>query len=438
MGHFFKNMRTEQLYRIFREEASGISTDTRTISKGQIFFALWGQNYNGNKYAAEALEKGASYAVIDDPAFETEKTILVDDCLFELQALASHHRKEMKASVLAVTGTNGKTTTKELITAVMAKKTRVHATKGNLNNEIGVPLTILSAPEGTELMIIEMGANHIGEIRTLCLIAKPDFGIVTNVGTAHIEGFGSFDGVLKAKTELYEYLRKVNGIALYNDKNPLLAERIFKLVNRAVPYSDPTGTDLIVEAVTSEINLTVLVTYHNRKYNINTNLFGEYNLENIRAAIATCLFLGADMEDIVEAICNYQPGNNRSQVKVTKNNTLICDSYNANPTSMFLALESFAGIKAEKKMVILGDMLELGEKSEEEHIKVLKEVHSLNVDKAHFVGPSYMKFASDYGYNSFSDVNALRVHLKAKPVAGYHILIKGSRGITMEKIYDLL
>src|SRR5450759_2927272 len=225
-------MKTEQLYKLF-VESTGVTTDSRAVRKGEIFFALWGENYNGNKFASEALEKGASWAVIDDPLFETEKTILVDDCLFELQALAAYHRKELKIPVLAITGTNGKTTTKELLTAIMAKKLKVHYTKGNLNNLIGVPLIILSAPIGTEMMIIEMGASHIGEIRTLCLIAKPDYGIITNIGTAHIEGFGSTDGVIKAKTELYEYLRKVNGIALYNDKNPLLTEKIFKIINRA-------------------------------------------------------------------------------------------------------------------------------------------------------------------------------------------------------------
>jgi UDP-N-acetylmuramoyl-tripeptide--D-alanyl-D-alanine ligase len=200
-------MKTDQIYSIFRESA-GISTDSRTVSEGQIFFALWGDNYNGNKFASEALDKGASWAIIDDTAFENGKTILVDDCLFELQALAARQRKEMKAPVLAITGSNGKTTTKELIAAVLSKKYKVHSTQGNLNNHIGVPLTILSAPEGTEMMVIEMGASHVGEIRTLCLIAKPDYGIITNIGTAHIEGFGTFEGVVKAKTELYEHLRK--------------------------------------------------------------------------------------------------------------------------------------------------------------------------------------------------------------------------------------
>jgi len=430
-------MKTEQLYDLFKE-STGVSTDSRTVGNGQIFFALWGDNYNGNKFASEALGKGASWAVIDDPLFETEKTILVDDCLFELQALASHHRKEMNVPVLAITGTNGKTTTKELLAAIMAKKLKVHFTKGNLNNHIGVPLTILSAPPETEMVIIEMGANHIGEIRTLCLIAKPDYGIITNIGTAHIEGFGSNDGVIKAKTELYEYLRKVNGIALYNDKNPLLTEKIFKIINRAVPFSDPTGIELLVDLVPSDLKLTLTATFHHHTYNICTNLFGNYNLENVKAAIATGLFFGVEMKEIVDAVENYQPANNRSQIRITKDNTLICDSYNANPTSMFLALESFSGIQVDRKLVILGDMLELGERSEEEHIKLLNALQSHKVEKALLVGPVFQKVSTKSGFKSFSDVNKLIDFLKREPVKGNTIFIKGSRGLGLEKIYDLL
>ncbi|MCX6325950.1 MAG: UDP-N-acetylmuramoyl-tripeptide--D-alanyl-D-alanine ligase [Bacteroidia bacterium] len=430
-------MKTEQLYNLFKE-SSGVTTDSRSVGKGQIFFAIWGDNYNGNNFASEALEKGASWAIIDDPLFETEKTILVDDCLFELQALASYHRKEMNVPVLAITGTNGKTTTRELLAAIIAKKFKVHSTKGNLNNHIGVPLTILSAPPGTEMMIIEMGANHIGEIRTLCQIAKPDYGIITNIGTAHIEGFGSIDGVIKAKTELYEYLREVNGIALYNDKNPLLTEKIFKIINRAVPFSDPTGIELAVELVPSELNITLAATYNHHTYNICTNLFGNYNLGNVKAAIATGLFLSVEMKDIVDAVENYQPANNRSQIIITKNNTLICDSYNANPSSMYSALESFTGIQAGPKLVILGDMLELGEKSEEEHIKLLNELQSQKIEKALLVGSVFQKVSLKSGFKSFSDVNKLIDFLKSEPVKGNTILIKGSRGIGLEKVYDLL
>lgn len=430
-------MKTEQLYKIFRE-SKGISTDSRTISEGQIFFALWGDNYNGNKFAEEAINRGASWAVIDDPAFETEKTILVDDCLSELQALATHHRKEMNASVLAITGTNGKTTTKELLSGILSKKLKVYSTKGNLNNQIGVPLTILSAPEGTELMIIEMGANHIGEIRTLCLIAKPDYGIITNIGTAHIEGFGSFEGVVKAKIELYEHLRKVNGIALFNDKDQLLSEKIFRFVNRAVPFSDSTGIKLVIKSEPSALNLSLTATYQHKTYKIRTHLFGNYNIENIKAAIATGLFFGVDMKDIVAAVRKYEPENNRSQVIVTKNNTLICDSYNANPSSMRMAIESFSAIKAENKICILGDMLELGDKSEDEHIKIHKVLNDNNLRNVFLTGPIFSKVSAGFRFKIFRDVNRLKEFLKTKPLKGNHILIKGSRGMALEQIYELL
>jgi UDP-N-acetylmuramoyl-tripeptide--D-alanyl-D-alanine ligase len=437
MRHFFTDMKTEQLYELYKNSA-GITTDSRSVGKGQIFFALWGEKYNGNKFAAEALEKGASWAVIDDPLLETEKTILVDDCLFELQALATHHRKIMNVPVLGITGTNGKTTTKELIAAILSKKLKVHYTRGNLNNHIGVPLTILSAPEGTEMMIIEMGANHIGEIRTLCLIAKPEYGIITNIGTAHLEGFGTVDGVVKAKTELYEHLKKVNGIAFYNDKNPLLTEKIFKYVIRAVPYTDPTGTELRVEKLPSDLNLNISVEYFHESYNIRTNLFGDYNIENIKAAVATGLFFEVKLKDIAEAVETYAPANNRSQLKDTADNKIICDSYNANPVSMNLALESFSILKKEKKLVILGDMLELGEKSEDEHNKIIDKLKSLKLENALLAGPVFNKVAQKTGIKSFVSVTRLIDHLKAEPVKGYTVLIKGSRGMGLEKIYELL
>jgi UDP-N-acetylmuramoyl-tripeptide--D-alanyl-D-alanine ligase len=430
-------MKTDQLYSLFKESA-GISTDTRTIKKDELFFALWGNNYNGNLYAAEALEKGAIAAVIDDPLYESDKTILVDDCLSELQALATYHRKELKVPVLAITGTNGKTTTKELLAAIMAKDLKVHYTRENLNNHIGVPLTILSAPAGTEMMIVEMGANHIGEIRTLCLIAKPDYGIITNVGVAHIEGFGSFEGTVKAKTELYEYLKKVNGIAIYNDKNPILTEKIFRIVNRAVPYSDPTGTDLVITQLPSELSLKLSAEYQHKTYTITTNLFGSYNLENVKASIAAGLFLGVKMPDIVDAVENYVPGNNRSQIKVTSKNTVICDSYNANPRSMIKAIESFSGIKGENKLVILGDMLELGIKTEEEHNNVLKYLKECGLTEVFLVGPAFSAIAKDYGFRSFPDAGSLRDFIASKPLKERSILVKGSRGIGLERIYDLL
>jgi len=431
-------MKTDQIYRIFREESKGVSTDTRTLNKGEIFFALRGDNYNGNKFAAEAVGKGALYAVIDDPAYETDKTILVDDSLNELQALAAFHRKELQIPVLAITGTNGKTTTKNLIAAVLAGKYKVHATPGNLNNAIGVPLTILMAPENTEFMILEMGANHIGEIRSLCLIASPDYGIITNVGHAHLEGFGSLEGVLKAKSELYEHLGKVNGIAIFNEKDNMLTEKIIKIVNRTVPYSNPCGFQLEIQELPSDSSLRLQAVYKQNTYDLKTNLFGRYNLENVRAAIATGLFFGVAMPDIVEAIEEYRPENNRSQVKSTGLNTLVCDAYNANPASMKLAIESFASLKAVPKMLILGDMLELGDKSEEEHLGILKVIAGYEFDSVLLAGQIFSKLSSGFGITSFPDTVALAGYLEREKIKGYHILIKGSRGMKLEQIYKLL
>jgi UDP-N-acetylmuramoyl-tripeptide--D-alanyl-D-alanine ligase len=430
-------MKTDHIYDLFRESA-GISTDSRKVKKGEIFFALWGDNYNGNTFAAEALAKGASWAVVDDPAFETEKTILVDDTLFELQALAAHHRKEMHASVIAITGTNGKTTTKELVSAVLSRKFRVHSTQGNLNNHIGVPLTILSAPPGTEMMVLEMGANHVGEIRTLCLIAKPDYGIITNISPAHIEGFGSFESVVRAKTELYEHLRKVNGIALFNDRDQLLTEKIFKMVNRAVPFSDPSGVTLEITPLHSGLNLSITARYKGETREIQTRLFGLHNIENVRAAMATGLFFGVGLKEIAEEVEKYEPRNNRSQVLKTKRNTIICDSYNANPLSMKLAIESFAAVGAEKKVCILGDMLEMGDKSDEEHRHIHTVLSDHNLRDVMLVGPLFTRVSAGFRFKTFHDVGRLKEYLKIKPLEGCHILVKGSRGLMLEQVYDIL
>jgi len=430
-------MKTEQLYSFFRESA-GISTDSRTVKKGEMFFALWGVNFNGNMYAADALKKGAICAVIDDPAYDTRGAVLVDDTLLELQALASFHRKGLKAPVLAITGTNGKTTTKELIASIMSIKKKVHYTKGNLNNHIGVPLTILSEPHDADLLVLEMGANHIGEIRTLCLIAKPDYGIITNIGSAHLEGFGSFEGVVRAKTELYDHLKKNNGIAIYNDHDPLLAEKIFKMVNRAVPYSDPLGTELVVEPLTCDLTLSVRIRYQHKSYDVATRLFGRHNTENIKAAAAASLFLGADIGDIISAVADYTPSNNRSQVKKTPSNVLICDSYNANPDSMKKAIEAFADTVTGRKMIILGEMLELGQRSEAEHSGILKQLESSGIKDVLLVGRIFESLTGKQAYRIFGTAGELGDYLKANPVKGFTILVKGSHGVSLEKIYDLL
>ena len=430
-------MKTELLYTLFRQSL-GVSTDTRTLKEGELFFALSGSSYNGNKFVPEALKKGALIAVIDDAAYETKKTILVDDCLSELQALASLYRQKLNIPILAVTGTNGKTTTKELLAAVLSRKYKIHYTKGNLNNHIGVPLTILSAPAGTRLMVIEMGANHPGEIRLLCSIARPDYGIITNVGTAHLEGFGSLEGVIRTKSELYEYLNSVNGTAIYNDSNPVISGKVSEMMKNAVPYSNPSGNELKVEAGSHVAPLTLKVGYLGNTFTVKTNLFGNHNLENVRAAIATGLIMGVCIEEIIDSVEKYQPGNNRSEIRITKSNTLICDSYNANPTSMSLAVKSFREVNDVNKVIILGDMLELGEKSKEEHRKILDEICTGKTMKIILVGPQFCKIAGEYGLKAFPDTKALAEYIKKEPITGSSVLIKGSRGIALEKIYEFL
>ena len=430
-------MNTEHIYDLFKKSA-GVNTDSRNIKKNEIFFALRGEKYDGNKYAAEAIKKGALYAVIDDPAFETAGTILVDDTFSALQALALYHRKILNVTTLAITGSNGKTTTKELIASILSKRKKVHFTKGNLNNHIGVPLIILSASADTEILVIEMGASHIGEIRALCNIACPDYGIITNIGTAHIEGFGSFEGVIKAKTELYEYLEKTNGIVIYNDSNPLLSEKIRNLAVKAIPYSRPEGTELNVESLESDILLKIKAVYKNKEHIINTNLFGSHNIENIKAAIATGLFFYVPIEEIISAIEEYNPENNRSQVKNTGKNVLICDSYNANPSSMATAIRSFSKLDADKKAIVLGDMLELGEKSEQEHLRILHEISFIKPENVFLVGQIFGKAAANLRYTLFENAKLLRDYLIDKELKGFTILIKGSRGIGLEKIYDVL
>lgn len=431
-------MKTEQIYRIFSKGSAGVSVDSRTVAGGQVFFALRGQNHDGNKFINDALSGGASAAITDDPEHEDENTILVDNCLQELQALATFHRQTVGAKVLAITGTNGKTTTKELISAVLARKFRVHKTSGNLNNEIGLPLTILAAPRDTEIMVLEMGANHAGEIRNLCNIAMPDLGMITNVGTAHIEGFGSAEGVLRAKTELYEYLAKAKGVVIFNDKDPVLSGQVIKTGVRAVPYSGHAGKRLTVEPMASRLNLSVKVSYQHRVLEIPTMLFGNYNLENVRAAFATGLFMGVGIDEAAGAVAGYRPGNNRSEVKVTGSNTLVCDSYNANPTSMLGAIRSFSLLEGRDKVLILGDMLELGESSLEEHLKILEFIGTFDPEMVCLVGPVFQKAAENTDYKSFQNVESLAAYLRENPPRNKLILVKGSRGMTLEKLYDLL
>jgi UDP-N-acetylmuramoyl-tripeptide--D-alanyl-D-alanine ligase len=430
-------MRTEEIFGIFRK-ATGVSTDSRTTKPGELFFALSGPNFDGNRFAAAALKSGAIAAIIDDPDHETENTILVDDSLRELQLLATQVRNDLKARVIAVTGSNGKTTTRELIAAVLSTRYNAFSTPGNLNNHIGLPLTILAAPSDSEFLVVEMGANHVGEIARLCTIARPDTGVVTNIGSAHIEGFGSLEGVIRAKSELYEYLRKTGGVAFYDDHNELLTELIYKMVVKAVPYSDPTGTDIHISIRPEELFLSGEVYFEGKKLGFSTNLFGEHNRQNIRAALAVGLFHGVTLDDAVSAIEKYVPENNRSQVVKTASNTLICDSYNANPVSMANAIKSFASLPDKGKVCILGDMLELGPSAGDEHNRIMKLVKDRGLKDCITVGPVFSEIASFYGYPAFDNVVDLVKHLSVSPIRGKTILVKGSRAMRLEEAYSVL
>lgn len=432
-------MEIKELYAIVRNSA-GITTDSRSIRKGEIFFALRGPSHDGNVFAHSALASGAMAAVVDDPSLTGKNIIVVDNVLATLTELAKHHRRMITIPVIAITGSNGKTTTKELIAAVLSKKGKVHRTTGNLNNHIGVPLTLLAAPADTAYMVVEMGANHKGEIAALCEIAMPTIGIITNIGKAHIEGFGSLEDVREAKSELYHWLRKNAGVAIYNEKSNTLKELIFNIVHKAVPYSDPYGTDLIVEAAEADdLYLKVTADYEGRQYTFTTNLFGSYNTDNVRAAMAVGVFLEVPFSDIIDAVSSYKPANNRSQVVNTGRNILICDSYNANPSSMEKAINSFSGVRAEKKMVILGDMLELGSESDSAHDKVISDLKALEGAVIFVVGPLFSAASErSEGIRSFASTEDMYNWLESKKPQCFYILVKGSRGMMLEKLYPLL
>ena len=420
---FFYVMELNQLHKLFLE-SSGISTDTRKIVPDSIFFALKGANFNGNLFAKDALEKGAKFAVVDEKEFALDSNyILVDDVLNCLQELASFHRNQLSCPVLGITGTNGKTTTKELINAVLEKKYSVVCTKGNLNNHIGVPLTLLSAKLDTEFLIIEMGANHQNEIKLLSEIANINYGIITNIGKAHLEGFGSVEGVTKTKKELYDYIKTQSGTIFIN-KNDELLQRISSDINK-VEYStqeNENGSPFASVTHSGEV--------------ISTKLIGSYNCTNIQAAISIGNYFGVTFKEIKTAIEHYTPQNNRSQLeKTSKGNSLIIDYYNANPTSMIKAMQSFYSVKSDKKLFILGDMLELGDTSINEHQKIINELNK-ELSEAILIGTEFGK--CEHTFPQFKDVFEAKEWLQQKAYNDYFILLKGSRGIKLEEIKDLL
>lgn len=428
----------EKLYRLIKEGGTHITTDSRVVNNGDVFFALRGDNFNGNVYAYEALKNGARLAVIDDPDYRGDNTILVENTLLALQDIARIHRKVLNIPVIAITGTNGKTTTKELIALVLSKKYNVNSTQGNLNNHIGLPLTILAANDRTELMIVEIGANHIGEIDTLCRISDPDYGIITNIGKAHLEGFGSLEGVIQAKSELYIYLDSKQGTIIYNDSNRLLSELAGDLSCKIIPYSRP-DEDLILKESGEEGNIVFDLQYGDYSTHVETQLYGSHNLENIKAAISTGLIFGINISDIADAISKYLPDNNRSQLTDTGKNLLLCDAYNANPGSLMNALKAFLSSNDERnRTIILGDMLELGKYSREEHGKVVEFLRSKTNILVYLVGDEFCRAAAGSALKCFASTELLIKHLESNPITNNFILLKGSRGIALEKVFPLL
>jgi len=433
-----------QLYNIFLQHPI-ITTDSRNCPANSIFFALKGENFNANTFALSALEKGCAFAVVDDKEFAVDdRFILVDNVLETLQQLAHFHRKQTNIPVLGITGTNGKTTTKELITAVLKEKFKVLSTQGNLNNHIGVPLTLLQLLPEHQLAIIEMGANHPGEIDQLCQIAAPDYGLITNVGKAHMEGFGSFEGVMRTKGELYNYVFR-HGKNIFIDKNnnflrEMAANAGFSTNERIVEYglNVPGREPAAISGEILENSVFLKMKCHTPEgsFMIETRLIGSYNAENILAAVAVGFFFGVENSAIQRGIENYNPQNNRSQLTVTQKNKLIVDAYNANPSSMSAAIQNFAQMEGEPKALIIGDMLELGEQSEEEHRNIIRLLQQKGFKNVLLVGPQFQKVNDSY--LSFQNVEELIKYLESSPLEGQNILLKGSRGIHLEKVLPFL
>ncbi|MGD2035836.1 MAG: UDP-N-acetylmuramoyl-tripeptide--D-alanyl-D-alanine ligase [Bacteroidales bacterium] len=412
-----------------------VCTDSRTIKPGDIFVALKGEKFNGTRFIKKALESGAATAVTDDASIAGKNIYPVGDTLLFLQNLATHHRKHSGFHVIGLTGTNGKTTTKELIRSVIEKKYSCKATMGNLNNHIGVPLTLLSIPSGTEYAIIEMGANHQGEIARLCQIALPDSGLITNIGMAHLEGFGGIDGVLKAKNELYSYLINNNNTIYLNGADEKLS-RIIQTYKNKVIYNDPAGI-CSGEVIEDYPELKIKITYDQQhRFIVQTNLYGGYNLENILAAACIGVDLDIPFRDINKAIEDYVPANHRSQILKLGSNKIILDCYNANPTSMQQALMSFSRFKADKKLVILGSMKELGDHSQREHQKLLDLLEKYHFKECILIGNEFS--AGRTGpFTFFASFDEFRNSFEPEKFNDYAILVKGSRANELERITGL-
>lgn len=429
------NTSLEHVYTLF-QSGHKICTDSRFLNRTDIFFALKGESFDGNNFVLQAIEKGAEIAIADNPKLLGNQKVVVVPCVLEfLQNLAKTHRNKLNIPIIGLTGSNGKTTTKELINKVLTSKYKTFATQGNLNNHIGVPLSILSIKKDTEIAIIEMGANHLGEIELLCSIAQPTHGLITNIGKAHLEGFGSFDGVVKAKSELYKYLMENNGTVFINSKNPILTELATKFsFSHMVKYNPKLFKLKFVD--TGSSFLSFVLENDGEKLKLNSLLVGNYNVENILAAMSVGAHFGISIKDAVKAIVSYQPSNNRSQIVNTPNNTVILDAYNANPSSMEQAITNFANLKCDQpKMAILGDMLELGNYTNEEHKQMALLAKSL-IENVTFIGKHFEGEAK--GAMWFANQAECGHYFNSSPLKGYSILLKGSRGMHLDKLMPFL
>ena len=433
---------TTKLYDFF-ERCSGVSTDSRRVEPGNLFFALRGDNFDGNQYAAAAIERGARYAVVDDPKVAVNsRFILVNDALTALQQLANFYRNRHYIPVLAITGSNGKTTTKELIATVLGSVYRVHYTRGNFNNHIGVPLTLLRMPADTEVAVIEMGANHVGEIAELCAIAEPTHGLITNIGSAHLEGFGGLKGIKKGKSELYRYLERTKGMAFVNMDQPhlpQLAQGVEWRLDYGRTADQPRSESYSVDLIGADPYVRVSFRDENRNtYVVQSQLIGRYNYPNIEAAIVLGRYFKVPAARIGGAIEQYRPDNNRSEILEKEGNFFILDAYNANPTSVGYALENLKGVRPDTpKIAVLGEMLELGKYSKKEHQKIAARAAKAKFEWVFLVGEEFGRIElPNERFRYFATTEELREFWKSEQFSGYTVLVKGSRGVKLEALVN--
>lgn len=430
-------MSIETIYKAFLT-CNGVTTDSRNCPPNSMFIALKGETFNGNAFAAKALEAGCAFAVIDEEAYaqpNDERYLLVADCLKALQQLANLHRRTLNTRIIGITGTNGKTTTKELIAAVLSKQYNILYTQGNLNNQIGVPLTLLKLRPEHQLAVVEMGASHPGDIQELVEIAEPDCGLITNVGKAHLQGFGSFEGVIRTKGELYDFLRtRLDAFIFLHDDNPYLKPIAKEL--KSISYGSQPNLFVSGTSEAGSLYLTFNWQTNDTDYRVRTQLIGDYNLPNALAAVAVGRYFDVPCELINEALEQYTPQNNRSQLKQTAHNTLIIDAYNANPSSMQVSIANFHRMEAADKLLILGDMRELGNDSEAEHQRIIDQLTEFGFTQVMLVGPLFA--ATKHPFRSFADAPSLIETLQAEQPQGKTILIKGSNGIRLFSIVEYL